>query len=327
MKQKIVQVLVGIIIGSIALWFGFRDVDLHLLYDEISSIHLIYIVYAVAVMILSHWLRAYRWKLLFNGSTSDQSVGVYPFFSATMIGYAVNNAIPRGGEIAKAVYLAKSTGMSQSKVLGTVVLERLMDFIFLIVMFGVTSLAYSGEMNDFFPGLGIVAVAIFIIASVILLIFTLMPHKKLYRGIRYLFSGVNKRLAVKIAQISVLFSEGMSSLKHSKRVFSVGFVSLIIWLCYSVMTWIPLFAFEFQNQLNLSLMAGIAIMTISSIGVILPSPGGAGTFHFFCSAVLVNMFLVSKLDAMSFATTIHLMNFVVTTVLGLSTYLVDRLRK
>lgn len=327
MKHKLLQILIGITIGGVALWFGFRDVDIRLLIDEIQSIHLIYIFYAILVMILSHWLRAFRWKVLFHDSIPDESNKVYPFFSATMIGYAVNNAIPRGGEIAKAIYLAKSTNISQSKVLGTVVLERLMDFLFLILMFGITSLTYSKELNDFFPGLGLLSVAIFIISASIILIFSFLPNKTIYRSTRYIFSVVNKRFAIKIAQISILFSEGMSSLKHSKNIATILVTSFVIWLCYSVMTWIPLYAFEFQKELNLTLVAGIAIMTISSIGVILPSPGGAGTFHFFCSAVLVNMFLVNKLDAMSFATTIHLMNFVVTTVLGVSTFLFDRFRK
>lgn len=325
MKQKILQIVVGFFVAAVALWYGFREINLQEVIDEIVHIQFIYVLIAILIMVFSHWLRSVRWQLLVSDHQFHLFKGVYPFFSATMVGYAVNNIIPRGGEIAKALYLSKSIGVSQSKIFGTVVLERLLDFLFLILMFGVTSFFYSEELNEFFPGLGIIAVVIFLSAIMIILLFTLMPQQKLYRAVRHLFALFNKRVAIKAARISLQFSEGMSSLKNSDRLVSVLMTSFAIWFCYSIMTWVPLYAFHFQETAHLTLMAGIAIMTISSIGVILPSPGGAGTFHFFCSVVLVNMFGISKLDAMSFATALHLMNFVITTLLGILTFLSDRL--
>ncbi len=314
------------LIAGISLYFGFRDISFSDLYEEISGIKFIYLLPAVIVMIISHWLRAYRWKLFFQSSELNTDK-TYPFFSATMIGYAVNNVIPRGGEIGKAVYLSNQLKISQSKILGTVVLERLLDFISLIVIFGITSLTYSKEMNHFFPGLGIVAVVIFFGSLTLLVLFTFVPKKVLYKFTRRNLALVNVRFGIKMAAIVSLFTDGIGSLKRSDKIFQILVISILIWFCYCVMTWIPLFAFEFQNTAKLSFMAAIAVMTISSIGVILPSPGGIGTFHVFCSSVLVNLFGILQIDALSYATVVQLMNLIVTSILGAGTFLIDQLRK
>ena len=326
MKKNILQVFIGLIVACVALYFGFRNISFSELYKEISDIQFIYLLPAVLVMIFSHWLRAYRWKLFFHSSelNSDKT---YPFFSATMIGYAVNNVIPRGGEIGKAVYLSNQLKISQSKILGTVVLERLLDFISLIIIFGITSLTYSKELNLFFPGLGIVAVVIFFASLTLLVLFTFVPKKGLYKFTRRNFALINIRFGIKIAGIISLFTDGIGALKKSDKQLQILVISGLIWFSYCIMTWIPLFAFEFQNTAKLSFLAGIAVMTISSIGVILPSPGGIGTFHVFCSSVLVNLFGILQIDALSYATVVQLMNLIVTSVLGAGVFLIDRIRK
>lgn len=326
MKKNILQVFIGLLVAGMALFFGFRNTSFSELYSEISNIQFIYLIPAVLVMVLSHWLRAYRWQLFFQKSELNSN-NTYPFFSATMIGYAVNNIIPRGGEIGKAVYLSNQLKISQSKIFGTVVLERLLDFIALVVIFGITSLTYSNEMNRFFPGLGAVAVVVFLGSLTLIVLFTFVPKKVLYRFTRKSIAPINMRFAVKMAGVVSLFADGIGSLKKSDKILQILVISGLIWVCYSAMTWIPLFAFEFQNTAKLSFMAAIAVMTISSIGVILPSPGGIGTFHVFCSSVLMNLFGILQIDALSYATVVQLLNLVVTSVLGAGTFLFDQIRK
>lgn len=326
MKSKFFQVLIGIIVASVALYFGFRDIQFSDIFNEIKTIRIEFVGLAVLIMIFSHWLRAFRWKLFFNQTEINHSK-TYPFFSSTMIGYALNNIIPRGGEIGKAVYLSKKLNISQSKVLGTVVLERLIDFISLILIFGITSLTYSAELNHYFPGLGLIAILIFIGSFVAILVFTFTPVKILFKFSRNILSIINKKLAIKIARLIVSFAEGIGSLKQSDRLIQIVIISALIWFCYTLMTWVPLFSFAFQDKANLSFIAAIAIMTISSIGVILPSPGGTGTFHLFCSSVLVQLFNIDHVDALSYATVVYLMNISITSLLGVLVFLLDQINK
>ncbi|MCA0445239.1 MAG: flippase-like domain-containing protein [Bacteroidetes bacterium] len=323
MKNSLINGFIGIVIAIVALYFGFRDIDLAAVFDEMQSVDPFYLYATVVVGVLSHYFRALRWKLLLN-TQNLQNQGVYPFFSATMVGYAINNVIPRGGEIGKAVYLSKTTGIDQSTILGTVVLERLLDFIVLVIVFGLTAFLYSDSMNQFFPGLGAGAIVVFLVAAGSVLVFTFIPGKTVKKLIRNNFAFISKKVAIRLSGIAMRFVSGIGILKTGSSLVSVTFLSLGIFFCYILMSWIPLFSFGFQSELNLSLGAGAAIMAISAIGMIIPSPGGTGTFHFFCSAVLVNLFMVSKVDAMSYATTVHLLNLLVTGGLGVATFLFDQ---
>lgn len=326
MKNSLINGFIGLVIAGIALYFGFRGIDLSAVYQEIRSVDPFYLYLTLVIGVLSHWLRALRWKLLLNRQNIADK-GVYPFFSATMVGYAINNVIPRGGEIGKAVYLSRSTGIDQSTVLGTVVLERLLDFIALILVFGVTVVLYREPMNQFFPGLGAGALLVFLLAVGAILVFTFLPQKMVKRIFRNNLAIINKKAAIRISDIAMRFVSGIGILKRGSSQISVTLLSLGIFFCYILTAWVPLFSFGFQSDLNLSLGAGAAVMAISAIGMILPSPGGTGTFHFFCSAVLVNLFAVSRLDAMSYATTVHLLNLVVTGSLGVATFAFDQFVK
>ncbi|MBN8707637.1 MAG: flippase-like domain-containing protein [Bacteroidetes bacterium] len=323
MKNSLLNGFIGIVIAAIALYFGFRGIDLSAVYNEMKSVDPFYLYLTMVVGILSHWLRAIRWKLLLK-QQNFLDKGVYPFFSATMVGYAINNVIPRGGEIGKAVYLSRSTGIDKSTVLGTVVLERLLDFIVLVLVFGLTVLLYREPMNQFFPGLGVGALVVFLVAGGAILVFTFLPQKTVKKIFRNNLAVINKKAAIRLSAIAMRFVSGIGILKKGSSPVSITVLSLAIFFCYILTAWIPLFSFGFQADLNLSLGAGAALMAISAIGMILPSPGGTGTFHFFCSAVLVNLFAVSRLDAMSYATTVHLLNLVVTGGLGVLTFAFDQ---
>lgn len=323
MKNSIINGFIGILIACIALYFGFRGIDLHSVVAEMRAVDPFYLFITLIVGVLSHYFRALRWKFLLK-KQNILNLGVYPFFSATMVGYAINNVIPRGGEIGKAVYLAKTTGIDQSTILGTVVLERLLDFIVLVLVFGLTAFLYSDSMNQFFPGLGAGAIVVFLLAGGAILVFTFIPGKTVKRLIRNNVAFISKKMAIRLSGIAMRFVSGIGILKNGSGLAGILLLSLGIFFCYILMSWIPLFSFGFQSVLHLSLGAGAAIMAISAIGMIIPSPGGTGTFHFFCSAVLVNLFAVTKVDAMSYATTVHLLNLVVTGGLGVATFLFDQ---
>lgn len=325
MKSAVLNTLTGLIIAFGALYFGFRGIDLASVWEGMKTADGTWLWLTLGIGILSHYLRAVRWRLLLKKKSG--TAGNYPFFSATMVGYAVNNVIPRGGEVGKAVYLSKKLDLDQSTVFGTVVLERLLDFIVLVLVFGITVILYAEPLNRFFPGLGLGALIVFLAAAGLIAGATLVPERKIKQLARKVLLLTGKRTSIRLSGVIVRFVHGIGSLKQVEGLGKIGFLSAGIFFCYILMSWVPMFAFPFQSNLNLSLGAGIAVMAISSIGMVIPSPGGTGTFHFFCSAVMVNLFAVSKLDAMSFATAVHLLNVVMTSGLGVGCFLLDQTRR
>src|SRR4026207_598969 len=94
------------------------------------------IIPVFGILLLSHFIRALRWRLLI------QSLGYNPSksntFFAVLIGYLTNQAVPRLGEVVKCTMLAKYEKIPADKLIGTIILERLIDAITLLVIFAIT---------------------------------------------------------------------------------------------------------------------------------------------------------------------------------------------
>lgn len=322
MKSKVIQILTGLGIAAITLYAAFYGMDLSTVTGILSTINWWWLVPTTVVMILSHYVRAWRWRLFFGGeSVADP---VYPYFSSTMVGYAVNNALPRGGELAKAMYLGRLTDRSQTRVLGTVILERLIDSLILLVVFGLSMLWFSDKIDQYFPGLGVGAGLLTVTLVGMLLVLTLLPIEKSTRLIHWCTNWMGPRISAKIGDLSGRFMQGLSALRHGPSVPAILFSSLLIFLLYIGGTWIPMFAFPFQQSASLGFPAGMAVMAISAIGMVIPSPGGTGTYHVFCSLALTQVFGVNQAEAVSFATLVHLLNMGFSTLAGAGCFLYDQ---
>jgi len=101
-------------------------------------------------------------------------------------------------------------------------------------------------------------------------------------------------------------------------------LSIVIWGLYAAMQYAAFFAYGLQSSLGFD--AAIVVLTISSIGIALPTPGGTGTYHAFVSRTLSRLFLVDDTTAISYATVTHALTFIVVTLIGLYYFLHDHLR-
>ncbi|NUQ80333.1 MAG: flippase-like domain-containing protein [Bacteroidetes bacterium] len=322
MKNRLFQLLLGALISAVTLYAAFYGMDLSTITNILSSVNWWWLVPTTVVMVLSHYVRAWRWRLFFgHDAESDR---LYPYFSSTMVGYAVNNALPRGGELAKAIYLGRMTNRSQTHVLGTVVLERLIDSLILLVVFGLSMLWFSEDIDRHFPGLGVGAGVLTVSLVGMLLVLTLLPVEKSKVLIHWFTRWLGSRLSAKIGDLSGRFLEGVSALRNGHFLPAILVSSLLIFLLYIAGTWLPMFAFPFQQSANLGFPAGMAVMAIAAIGMVIPSPGGTGTYHWFCSMALIQIFGVNQAEAVSFATLVHLLNLGFSTLAGAGCFLFDQ---
>lgn len=322
MKSKLFQILSGVVIAAVTLYAAFYGMDLATITGILATINWWWLLPTTVVMVLSHYVRAWRWRLFFGGeSVADP---VYPYFSSTMVGYAVNNALPRGGELGKAIYLGRLTNRSQTRVLGTVILERLIDSLILLVVFGLSMLWFSDEIDQYFPGLGVGAGLLTVTLVGVLLVLTLLPVEKSTHLIQSCTKWMGTRISAKIGDLSGRFMEGVSALRHGPSVPAILVSSFLIFLLYIGGTWLPMFAFPFQQTASLGFPAGMAVMAIAAIGMVIPSPGGTGTYHVFCSLALIQIFGVNQPEAVSFATLVHLLNMGFSTIAGAGCFLYDQ---
>ena len=131
--RKGLQFLISLAIGSVFLWLAFHNVKWNTLLNYMEDMHYGWLIPFLTVALFSHYLRTERWKLLVE--KEDLHVDRTVLFSGVMIGYVVNYAIPRLGEVSRCVYVGRREKTSASSLLGTVILERVIDLVCLIILF------------------------------------------------------------------------------------------------------------------------------------------------------------------------------------------------
>ena len=116
-------------LSGVFLYIAFLDVDFDKVIMYISDASIFWIIVFISSLMFAHLLRAIRWKIILRSVKKDTSL--LNLFGALMVGYGVNCVVPRLGEVSRAVVLGRWENLSRSSMFGTVILERVIDFIFL----------------------------------------------------------------------------------------------------------------------------------------------------------------------------------------------------
>jgi uncharacterized protein (TIRG00374 family) len=236
------------------------------------------------ILFLSHYVRALRWRLLIN------SLGYKPSmantFFAVMIGYLVNQAVIRLGEVLKCTVLARYEKVPAEKLVGTIILERLVDAITLLGVFAITIILQPGLYQQFVdkvlndPGeaeskkISGNFILLMITIIIVLLIAGWMIMKK--KNFRDLLSAF-KRTARKIW-------EGISAVQHLKKKKLFILYSLLLWSLYLVAGYIGFFAL--QETQGYGLKEAFTVLSAGSIGMTI-TPGGIGGYAFFLEKTMM----------------------------------------
>lgn len=220
--------------------------------------------------------------------------------------------IPRVGEFTRCGVLKRYDNISFAKALGTVVTERAIDS--LLVM-GITVIVLLLEMSTFgmffrktgtnlqtilhgFSWAGYLVAAISAVAILILLHF-LLRKLSIYNKVKMTFKGI---------------WEGVISLKDVRNIPLFVFFTLGIWVSYFLHYYLTFFCFDFTADLGL----GCALVTfiVGSIAVIVPTPNGAGPWHFAVKTMLI-LYGVADESALCFVLIVHTVQTMLVILLGI----------
>ncbi len=271
------------------------------IWEGISRFNYWWIVASFLAFILSHLFRAMRWKMLI------ESIGYQPrlinVFLSILVMYLANLAVPRMGEVTRCGIVKRYDGVPFTSQLGTVLVERVVDVIFLMIILLAVLLpewdvlssflhpdkADAASKLSFFQSglfLGLSALAIAIAALIWIFRKRIMMHPIAQKALSY----VGK------------FTEGLKSvfnLRHPVRfiLFTIG-----VYACYYLSTLFVLKAFA--PTASLSPMVALAVLALGSVGMVLPSPGGIGTFDYFAIQTLI-LYSVSVSDSQLVTLVMH----------------------
>lgn len=260
---------------------------------DFSGVHFGWIFMVLLAFMISNLSRAARWNMLIR------QLGVQPKFSnaflTVMLGYFANLGLPRMGEVIRAGTMARYEKIPVEKVIGTVVVDRILDSISLLLIIGLAFLLEFQSLTKTLSGLmdkgGNNSWNLLFVLGVLGLISFVILWK--YRS-----SIRQTTVFQKIEKLLLGFWEGIKTVGKLPRPSLFVLHSINIWLMYYVMTY---FCFlSFVPTESLSLVAALMVFVFGAFGIVIPSPGGMGTYHFLVIQALA-LYGVDQLDAFSYA--------------------------
>lgn len=240
-----------------------------------------WIVVVFIVGMLSHVIRALRWQLL------TLSMG-YPIrfmnsFFGVMIGYFANLAIPRMGEFTRCGVVSKYENIPFSKLLGTVVTERIIDMLFLLCFTVIVIVSQFKEIVLFLDtNKGIEEKMVTLLHSwkiwMVMIAVPLFVYGmcRLFRGTKF-----QQRLRGFLSGMK----EGILTIRRVKQMWLFIVYSILIWGLYFLMFYFCFFCFEFTSHLGM--MVGMTGFVLGSYGMVAPVQGGIGAWHFMIISTLL----------------------------------------
>lgn len=317
MKSKLFKIISSILIGGLFLWLAFRDVELSELWDHITGVSFYWLPFFTVTLILSHYLRAERWRLLL--ADEGQYINRSTLFAGVMLGYVVNTFIPRLGEISRPVYVARKQGISSGNLIGTIVAERFFDVITMFFLIVVTAFLFVSDINLLQEVFGVQdwSWKQFMLIPVTLVII-LAAMFGFYRMVIALDENNEYKNPVVLKAIGAArsFGEGMVSLKRIKHWPAFLFYTAGIWTGYIFMAWLPFYMMDMQKMYGLSFLDGIVLTVVSSIGVSIPTPAAVGSYHLFIQQSLHLLYEVPLVEALTYATVTHAVTILLVLMIG-----------
>lgn len=267
--KKIISYILFLVIGLALLWYASKDVDTKQITDSLGDAHWGWIFLSMCFSYLAMILRGLRWNIILEpiGYRSDKWTNIH----SVAFGYLMNNLIPRSGEVARCGLLNRAEHIPVDKLVGTVILERVVDVIILILVISLTGLIHAealGHLFDMIPGgkgQTLAIMAFLGIAGVLVLYYAL---KKL--------SHIS--FIAKIAGFLEGIAKGIRAIFVLRQRFLFIALSLGIWACWLMMSQCMMYALPITQGMTMS--DTLFFMVGGSLGMLIPTQGGIGAYHF-----------------------------------------------
>jgi len=308
------------------LYLAFKDVNFDNLFEELKKTNYLYIILGAFIGVyIGSYIRAIRWQYLLD--PLKEKININSLFSATMIGYMMNAAIPRAGELIRPILIAKKENISKASSIGTILVERIFDMLTMLIVFGLCLFYYREEISKAFGQYNIEAISLYtsiiILIGVIIIIIMLFNIEKTDKIIEKISSRIFPvKIQDKIHKMFISLINGFLFIKYPKSYFKIFITSVLLWISYILSTYVSFFAFNDPNMNKLDVFDANLILTMGTFAMTIPLPGNsAGTYHLFVKTALVGFFMVDKDVALGYATVNHLVGLVFLVLIGLYYYL------
>ncbi len=270
-KTQLRWTVLGIIIGLVFLWFSLRGIDVHSVLDNLTAVRPIPAILVIVAGMLFMLIKAWRWSVILKPVAS---VEMSLLHSAVYIGTAANLIIVHSGEIIRAALIGRRSHIASSAVLASVGVERIFDFMVVVILFGVL-LIIDPQLPEYVAAAGFIA--LFMVVVGLMSIMALRVPSKT-RG--QLAKLVTRILPEKLAELIIRQLKrslvGFSSLGSPVIVIKTLLLSLLQWSCILCAIWLSGISVDYMATLSMV----ITVWILMVVGLTLPSsPAQLGTIQ------------------------------------------------
>ena len=289
-------------------YLAFKNQDPKTLISQLKDVNYFWVLASIAFGFIAIVSRGLRWVILLKNL--NYSIGRLNSIYAVAIGYFTNIAVPRAGEITRCTSLNQTENIPIDKLFGRIILERAIDFIFLISL-SLLVLILKFELFLEFLGIifsgktieikSLIFIGLSTIALIVILILFLQKMLK------------NFNFYIKIKEFIIGVKDGFKSIHvlENKAIFWAH--TLLIWIMYLMMTYICFFSIEATQMLTL--VDGLYAMIIGGYGMVAPVQGGIGAYHYIVKEGLM-LISISEDSALLYATIVHTAQTLMTLSVG-----------
>ncbi len=296
--------IIGIFISILCIYWSFTTFEVDKFFNHIKSINYYLFISAVMLLVISVLIRSFRW-LLFFSSKEMKELKIILLFKNEMIGYFGNNIFPlRLGDLLRVSKMSSNTKMPQAYLLGTIIAERIIDilsliiFLLLFLIFSWNNQIILGFFSEFnFVNIVDLSIYLLLLVLVVLIVYFCTKNNKLFDW--------------------SLFALAFLNIKGSKKIFKILLFSLSIWMIYLIN--IIIISYSMPGIKDFSIIEAMIILIFVTLSiVVVPSaPGAIGTFQAAVIFIMTSsLFGYEKSEAISFSIILHSYSYITYSIIG-----------
>ena len=319
--KTFITIAISFAIAAFFMWFALKGMEFKKIAGYFAKANYFWVFAATVFGVLAYWFRAVRWNLLLE--PMGYKISNSNSFWTISFGYLMNLTIPRSGELARSTALFSVEKVPVEKSFGTIILERVIDLICMMVFLGLTLIFKYKAILSFYDyvtkeksksateessiNIYLIFGAILILGIIAFLVRKKLENFPIYQKVLNFIKGI---------------FHGLTSIFKMKQKVKFILLSLGIWISYYFAAYLVCFALPETS--NFTIVDGFFIIVVGTLGMMVPASGGIGAFHLALKFGIMALFLSMGKNpeeggevGLSYAFISHTMQLVIMVVMGI----------
>lgn len=315
-----------LLLSVFLMWYALKGIDFALVWKQLQHVNFFWISVSLVLAFVGFLSRAYRWKMQLE--PLGYMVSLAETYHAMLVGYLANLVLPRAGEVIRCSILRKTSNVAVKASFGTVITERLLDMIMLLLLTGMAFLIEFDRIHAFFWSLfsdkvmayGLKKEMLYRLGGLVVLVATIGVV------LLYIFREKIKQnaLFLKIRVFLQGVAEGVFSVARLKNKGVFVAHTLFVWFTYFLTGYVGFLALPGTS--GLSLGAALSVLVVGSLGMSAPVQGGIGVFHIMVRSTLL-LYGLSKETGMAYALVTHTSQTLLVVLLGGISFIISMMKR